>query len=284
MLVGAFNRTSDNIGQSMALKGLGHDVIEFDYKRFPGSVFVEVVKRDKPDLVILSKCQSYSLEAVKRCHDLITTIYWYMDPVVSIAGGLDIMAKAGVCHMAAASRRGVYKEFLKVNPYSYHVHEGFNPVYNKPLDIPQNIEVSFIGQMRGDRTRFANDLKFDVITDAYNEKHSEAVCRSKINLNFTEGCGTSNRIYKVMASGGFMLTQRYDGIDEDFKVCHDLSEVSDLTDLVDFIDLTDLKKKVDYFLKNDIIRRKIALNGMMAVQKYSWSNWAARMLELSGCG
>ncbi|MEI6421302.1 MAG: glycosyltransferase [Lentisphaerota bacterium] len=272
LLVGSYNDTSDNIGQYRALTTLGYDTVMFDYKRYPGDVLVKTVERDRPDLVILNKCQHYSTDVIDKCRNISRVVYWYMDPVVSMKACVDILGKVKACHAAAASRRGVVEKFRQVNPVSCHIHEGFDPFFHKPMaDVMWDVDVSFIGQIRAERENYYKNVKFTVISDAYNEKHSMAVCRSKINLNFSEGCGSSNRIYKLMASGGFVLTQKFDGLEDDFKVGEEL---------VAFNNIEDLREKIDYYLHNDNLRQHIAFNGLKAVQKYSWATWAGKIVLL----
>lgn len=84
---------------------------------------------------------------------------------------------------------------------------------------------------------------------------------SKINLNFTLPSienGIPLRVFDVLASGGFLLTDYREALLREFK---------DGTDLVVYDGMTDLKEKVAYYLKHDGIRREIASNGQTKVQQ-----------------
>ena len=52
-----------------------------------------------------------------------------------------------------------------------------------------------------------NEIDNDVtiFTSAYGSDHARAVSSSKINLNFCTDSGASDRVYKIMAAGGFFI-------------------------------------------------------------------------------
>lgn len=84
---------------------------------------------------------------------------------------------------------------------------------------------------------------------------------SKINLNITMRpiqTGLSLRIYDVLGSGGFLITNYQAEIDELFEVGNDLVVYNTLDELVD---------KCHYYLTHDDERRQIALNGYHKVQQ-----------------
>ena len=84
---------------------------------------------------------------------------------------------------------------------------------------------------------------------------------SKINLNITMRpiqTGLSLRIYDVLGSGGFLITNYQAEIDELFEAGNDLVVYNTLDELVD---------KCHYYLTHDDERRQIALNGYHKVQQ-----------------
>ena len=129
--------------------------------------------------------------------------------------------------------------------------------------------MSFIGNLRNKRVDYHKNIPFKVISDAYAEKHSLAVSQTKINLNFTEG-GTSDRTYKVLASRGFLLTEPWRVMENDFTVGEDLDI---------FTNVNELKEKIDYYLNNEIEMDRIRTNGYGKVQKFSRIMWAKKIIE-----
>lgn len=84
-------------------------------------------------------------------------------------------------------------------------------------------------------------------------------CNSRINLNITSKTilsGIPQRVFDILSCGGFCLTNYQKEIAEYFE---------DGTELVMFYDETDLLNKVEYYLKHEEERKKIAENGYKKV-------------------
>ena len=105
-----------------------------------------------------------------------------------------------------------------------------------------------------------------------NEKELAFVYNSsKINLNITiQGENNINyRVYEVLASEGFLLTDKMDDIFKNFEVGKDLEVYYNTYDLFD---------KIDFYLKNEYILEQIALNGCEKVEKnHSFNNIALKI-------
>ena len=95
------------------------------------------------------------------------------------------------------------------------------------------------------------------------DRHQKVVFHlSKINLNITTKpimSGLSLRVWDVMGSGGFLLSNYQEEIEDYFVIGEDMEVFSSEEELVD---------KVGYYLKHDKIREKIARNGYEKVRKY----------------
>ena len=73
-----------------------------------------------------------------------------------------------------------------------------------------------------------------------------------------------------MGSGGFLLTEPWDGLENDFKPDHDL---------VVFNNETEFKEKIEEYLENWQKRKHIARNGLKTVQKYTVEEWAKFIIK-----
>ena len=85
---------------------------------------------------------------------------------------------------------------------------------------------------------------------------------SKINLNITMRpiqTGLSLRIYDVLGSGGFLITNYQSQIPSLFEIGKDL---------VVYESLSDLKEKCDYYLSHEEERKEIAKNGCNKIRDY----------------
>lgn len=97
---------------------------------------------------------------------------------------------------------------------------------------------------------------------------------SKINLNITVRTietGISQRIWDVMSVGGFLLTNYQPELEKYFEIGKDI-EV--------FHDLDELMEKIDYYLKHEEERIRIAMNGYKKVRAYhKYSNRLEQILK-----
>lgn len=95
---------------------------------------------------------------------------------------------------------------------------------------------------------------------------------SKINLNITSRSiesGIPQRVFDIMAVGGFCLTNYQPELEEYFEIGKDL-EV--------FHNLQELEEKVEYYLKHEEARVRIAVNGYKKVRAYH--NYQVRMEKI----
>jgi spore maturation protein CgeB len=171
-------------------------------------------------------------------------------------------------------KKNVYDTIKEFNNNVDIVADGFDALMEKPIhyDI-KDLDVSFIGQLYGDRLKKVKSInhKVSVISNAFAFKHSQTVGRSKINLNFCTSEGPSNRVYKILASKGFLLTDDWKGRDEHFE---------DGKHFVIFKNIEDLNEKISYYLENEEERNKIAEQGHSVSHNYTRDIWASKCLEI----
>lgn len=105
----------------------------------------------------------------------------------------------------------------------------------------------------------------------YQKEMPEVFRKSKINLNITLRSITSGvplRVFDILGAGGFCLTNYQEGIMEHFE---------DGKDLVMYTSKEDMLEKIQYYLKHNDERIRIACNGHESVKKYSYDNAFAKM-------
>jgi len=166
----------------------------------------------------------------------------------------------------------VYSTLKDKNINSYFIHEGYEPTFHKFYDkIDKVYNVSFIGALKEHRKQYYDFYNFNCFSDKYNKDHCKIINQTRINLNFTNNReGTSDRAYKIMGSGGFLLTEPWDGLENDFKPNEDL---------VIFNNENEFKEKIEEYLKDWQKRKQIARNGVNTVQKYTVEEWAKFIIE-----
>ena len=221
----------------------------------------------KPDIILFSKCRELPTWVVDA-YEGVARVLWYMDPVNGnyVPNLVALMKRCEhvYCNIWEAVEKarsdGVDAELLQ---------EGFDMMVDRPFPLEEDKGVTFIGCPRGERKTYCQAVGAEVIQGVYREEHAKAVCRSKINLNFTQG-GSSDRSYKVLAAGGFLLTQPWPHMTDDFVLGRDLDT---------FVSVNDLKRQIDRYLGNPSLRHEIAWRGHRTVQKFTRDAWAQRILS-----
>src|SRR5579859_1069930 len=277
LFVAVFTPGSTNISQSDGFKKCGWEVIEFNYREMAyhfgetkrDRFIVDYAMNQKVDLVVFSKCNEVRTWVVDECNKITKTALWYMDTMNENYNS-SLVEKIRKCNYVFCSIWESYENAKKINPKTYFLHEGYDHLSNFPVETEPLYDVSFIGVLRNKRIEYHQALNFPVIQNAYGAEHSKIVSGTKINLNFTEG-GTSDRTYKVLASKGFLLTEPYPQMENDFKIGVDLDV---------FTNVDELKEKIDYYLTHEDERKAIAENGYKTVQKFDRINWAKNLLEI----
>jgi len=278
LFIGVFsNPHSTNVSQLKYFRKLGVEVIEYDYRLRDSLIgsqkrdqeIVKVCKGFRPDIILFSKCNGVAHWVVGECAKLSRVILWYMDPLHNFDS--ELIDKIKLSHVVACGLSLPYKEALKYNKNSYFVHEGFDPEIFYPTSQYPQYDVSFIGSLYGERSLYHQMVQFKVFNNKFGNDHNLIVNSSKINLNFASS-GCSDRVYKILAAKGFLLTNRWPNMDEDF---------ADKKDLVVFEGVQDLKDKIKFYLKHPQLRKHIAEKGYKTVQKYTVSNWAKKILEIA---
>ncbi len=274
-----FTETSTNTPQANAFEKLGHEVIRYDFKE-KLEEFGEPNLRDKdlintcvsenPDLLLFSKGVGIDSSVIPTCQDICHVALWYMDPMINV--DQELLEKIDKVNSVFYTAPTVYSTLKDKNINSYFIHEGYEPTFHKFYDkIDKVYNVSFIGALKEHRKQYYDFYNFNCFSDKYNKDHCKIINQTRINLNFTNNReGTSDRAYKIMGSGGFLLTEPWDGLENDFKPNEDL---------VIFNNENEFKEKIEEYLKDWQKRKQIARNGVNTVQKYTVEEWAKFIIE-----
>ena len=281
ILLGSFKTGSTNISQAQAFRVIGWDVIEYDFmarlRILESSVIrdkeiIETCLLEEPQLVLISKGAGIAKECIRRLSKLTLTVLWYMDPLDDNWDD-DLLDRISSADIVACALFKPYEEAKKLNRNSFFIHEGYDSAVDYPINQPKKWDVSFIGQPKGRRAIYQVAIGFKVIQGVFGTEHASAVGQSKINLNFVvNDSGCSDRVYKILAAGGFLLTEDWPGRSHDFE---------DRKDLVIFEGIRDLDNKIREYLKDASKRHAIADRGREAVQQFSREAYAERITELA---
>jgi spore maturation protein CgeB len=282
LFIGVFdaNKRSTNTSQLLAFKNNGHKVVGYNY-RIKASIIgnekrdtdlISVIKDNSFDLVVFSKCDVVDYSVFTQATKITKTCLWFMDPLVSFTK--EMRTKTSLVSFFCCDKLNVLNEAKSINKNSFQVCEGFDETVDKVFDNEKCYDVSFIGNMYGERSDIIKNIEHNIrlVDNVFGKNHAQEVSKTKINLNFCTNQGASDRVYKIMAAGGFLLTNDWVGRDKDFV---------DGEDLVIFKNTKDLDNKISFYLKNENKRKTIAKNGKSRVQSFNRKSWAKKIVELS---
>jgi hypothetical protein len=281
LFVGVFDtsRKSTNTSQLVSFKRLGHEVCGYNYRAKAAVAgkgerdrdLISVVSAGAFDLIIFSKCDCLSEGVFVESKKYAKTCLWFMDPITTYSENMK--RKTGLVDYFCCDKESVLLVAQKINLNSFHVHEGFDGDVDKACVTPSEYDVSFIGNLYGPRALLLNQINVPVkvINGVYGKEHAKEVSKSRINLNFCTDNDASDRVYKILATKGFLLSNDWYGRDKYFI---------NGEDCVIFKDVEDLNKKIEHYLQNPELRRRIAASGFKKVQQFNRINWAKKIIEL----
>ena len=284
--IGVFdnNNVSTNNSQAWGLAKLGHEVTGYSFRHRIAAIGLqnvcfelpEEISNVKPDLVLVSKCAELPADLIRSITETgkrnnYKTCYWYMDPPSSVND--DILLKSSLCTYSTIAWKGNLEEFSEYNKNCHVVIEGFDSNTDKPhVNQEKKFDVSFIGSLHSNRQQLLSNLDpgVTIVQNAFAEAHAEAVGASRINLNVSTSGGASDRVFKVLAAGGFLMTNDFVGREDMFE---------DGEHLVIWKDKKDLQKKITWYLKNQEVMEEIAASGLKQVQQFNRIEWARQIVE-----
>jgi spore maturation protein CgeB len=282
LFIGVFDRTgkSTNTSQLLAFKKLGYNIVGYPYRQKAQQIgsqqrdehLLKTVKENKFDLIIYSKCNGIPNKIVKEINAITTTCLWFMDPLVSYTPEME--ERLALVDFACFDKINVLEKAKKISDNCFYVCEGYDSFTEKPYkDLKHEYDVGFVGNLYGNRQGILNAVSHQVTisNNVFGFNHPRLISQTKINLNICTDHGASDRIYKIMAANGFLLSDDWVGRKEHFV---------DGKDLIIYKDITDLNKKIKYYLSHDLERQQIANQGYETVQQFTRINWAQKIMEI----
>ena len=268
LFVAGFNEGSTNISQLEALKKLGYEVHSYHYRDDLENVNTVLQSITGFDILLIAKGNTISPQSIKRFkeNNNCKTVYWFPDAKCNYTK--EMKDKAEACDIVFFDKKNVLELDNRDN---YHwVCEGFDSKVDFLHEsIEQEIDISFIGDVANwpHRQKMLSGIQdLQIINNVYGTDHAKTVSKTKINLNVCTDDSASDRIYKILAAGGFLLTDDWYG--------RELTGLVDGKDLVIYKNREDLETKIKFYLNNPNDRIKISKNGYKTVQKLNRLNWA----------
>lgn len=288
LFLGKFGTEPDDCRtQANGFEAIGCEVLRYNYKirrtllgeEGRNHEIERLAERWKPDLTYISKGDGLPSAVLESCNRYSLTCLWYMDPMGNYDA--EFIEKIPLATFTCFGLKGPLEASKKHSENTYWVPEPYDPLYHYPIETPKVYDVSFIGSLkvlRGgthqERAYYHQKVGFQVIENAFDEKHSLAVSQTRVNLNFTEkgSGGASVRIYRIMASRGFLLTTPWEGMEEQFQSGYHLDT---------FNSPEELQEKIHYYLTHDGEREKIACQGFAVASQYDNCHFARAIHKIS---
>lgn len=273
-----------------------------DWTAIPGNLrnlhqeTIKVSKEFKPDLTFMQiqAPDVYDLHTVDKLGGFVLNWTWDYRPnpkwMYELAPAVDLSGFTNEKDVKDFRDRGYSAEFIQ---------SGFDDeVFRPDGDVIDHPEIVFIGNnYKNEGYDFAmGDYRIEMVnflmghygenfgvygfgwTNPLNnfmyreakESRCYRSCKIAINLSHYEiDRYSSDRILRLMGSGAFCLCKWYPGIDKDFE---------DGVHLRVWKTLDDLKDLIDYYLKHDDERIRIANNGCELVRNnYTWNDMVDRI-------
>ena len=243
-----------------------------------------MINQFKPELIICSRTPQYIQGLILAKSKGVKIYCWNTDARGTTEDyqrefGAELIDLFKMCDTLYTVGLGEVEMFKEAGINAKHLPQGIYPKVDKKVmtfngdDVPEKgglvldylHDVSFLGgvdfyhEVTCSRTSTLREIyKISDINaeKAYAEQASEIYYRTKVNIGSNaypkiEHC-VSVRDYKIMGSGGFLLTSWQEGIEKHFEVGKELDC---------YKTPKEAREKVEYYLKNDKEREAIAQYG-----------------------
>jgi len=270
---------------------LGHKVVAVNDPRvFPGpDQILTLVDEYKPDFVFIAKDPRYNLIIEELCKKNIVAM-WNVDVRYNIN---DFLSTCGPlykhCQLKFTIEKGNLEKYKEVGIENiYWLSEGIAPLWHDKtsfttIDITKYAsDISFAGNILGfqeGRKELLDKLqtlpRFKHFNGVFNFDHNKLCAISQINIGHSGWpkveLSMSARDYRIMAAGGFLLTNHVVGIEDWF-------EIGKMCDIYETPE--DCIQKIRYYLAHPELRKKISEYGYCKVhEKHKFSDRLREVVE-----
>lgn len=247
---------------SKAFKELGWDVIETDYRVISKEeVSTRIRYITDAEFLLCVKGERVCPEDIFTCR--IPTILWMQDSIqTNQEANFVIQTKAPLFDIVYSFDDYELPFYKKYNKNSYFLPLAADVDTHKKVDVKKMIDVGFVGNLNNNRINMINHLLDKGIPVQYSysmDKYAEIVSKTKINFNIgITPYGNQQRIFEILAMGGFLLTNKLQGGTELFKNKEHLVYYENLDHLVELC---------YYYSEHEDEMNKIAKRGYEEVLK-----------------
>ena len=257
-----------------ALKQLGEEVIELDFKKHNETLCEKILDCGDFDLLFLQRGDFFPIEILKCVNR--PKVFWASE-LISRCRDQDrlfycnefshIFVHSKECERILLSRLQNKHRLLPEIPEGVScLLNGYDEQLHKRLNRHKDIDVLFVGSVTERRRKVLEKLgrkvNITVRTRVFGKDFVELINKSKIVLNIhaSKRLDTETRIFEVLGSGAFLISET-------------LSEENPFVPGEHYVecDINNFADKIRYYLENNEARNKIAEAGYEeAVAKHSY--------------
>lgn len=251
-----------------------------DPKIEPAETLLEQVRTTKPDLVFLSRTPGYN-RIIEELSKSAVTATWNTDVRASVTQWSPIYPLIIHSHFYFTMSMGDIPDLLELNPNSYWLPEACAAIHQPDTTVTRKeYDLFWAGSINGQHEKYgkrvslinrirrvsespliyngSNQSKKKII----NEDHNRIVSSSKVCLG--NACyphierAISARDYRIIGSGGFLLTSHVRGIEKIFNIGQECVTYTTIDDCID---------KFRWYREHDEERERIANNGYVSAHE-----------------
>lgn len=163
------------------------------------------------------------------------------------------------------------------------IYQGYRPRIWRPgkAETKQNQNMCFFGLDsydgdggRQEKVKALRKSGYSLLTGrgCFHEAAAKVYWESAISLNFVCGDITSNRLVRILASGGFCLTE------QNADILHSFSEGRELA-MFRKGDIEHLLEQAEYYMERPALRREIGMAGHEWAKTRSWAHQVEKMVQ-----
>ena len=301
-------RTENRIPTAREVVGILEDAASKPIKTIGGSsinpfdvILMKTFNEFKPDIVFmhLQRGGVLSQESVDEMKKTAMLISWCGDVreelpqhYIDLGKHISLTLFTNMEDVWKLRKAGVKADFLQVGFDSQNfnpegsindkipeiIFMGSNYQHQFPLSSYRESMVKRLKNEFGDRFGVYGSnwgtISNGLITNYAEEGQAYRSCKIAISLSHFERTKyASDRLFRILGSGPFCLTHTYPELEKDFEPEVDLDVFTSIDDLV---------SKIKYYLKNEELRKKIAIEGCRrARQNFTWHHFAENLKILT---
>jgi hypothetical protein len=266
-----------------AFEELGHEVICFDERSVSAPHILRTIKEKNIDLFFFHKGTRWGFQLGQLIELLLRLTckkaFWYFDPIHNIPEREEFMQSVipfvdkGFLTNGTWIKQHTYKNLVWL----------LQGCKKEPLGKKRKeyeCDIAFTGSTYGVRNLFVEGLKkkygdkFKVFSDVFGSDFNDLCASAKIMVSPkfpSNDWFWSNRIYKTLGAGGFLIHPYCEGLADHFIAGEDYE---------DYQDQEELFMKIDYYLKHDKERKEIQKAGYeKAIKDHTYTKRIKQLLE-----